>query len=1037
METSGWRPGEMSVMDACQTSGGLDIDDVVSSRQVSVIGYCMSNTSTTNLLDGAMRSNLSTLTLKLYTSNILHDIKEIFNSRNKILDPCSTSSLLAVSVSGRCFVLIKERKSWHDALKYCQSNFYNGTLAEPSSDGDTEATVMFLESLNETESVWLGANDIAEEEHFVWASDNRTMNSTLWTYQQPDNANSSEDCVEIWKDIKLKTRGLNDNRCSRSKNFLCQTGNCVVRQSDPCGHIFPGSFYGYGQCFKYFDQRMTWEQAKETCLQVNSHLAEPETFEMQQLLQIYLNKSSAWLGAFCSNCTDQRTTTSSVNTTASTNGIPGSMNSTLISNAVSSKLQQFRWLVSNNTVNCNYTLKVNSTTVDTRRLLWTSTTGGLVWEARSGQENNSFVCQTAAVAPNIRLYVALFPNLSMNRSMKGILQVTSGYDKVMYLRFKVDFNKSPSNTTFLPVAPRRAVNFEVGGNVFLNSTDVYHLHVEITASQPVTVVQYITDQSLTLASSTLLYPVPVDDSNTTMVTSHLLSPTWDLNNGTDTMLTVTSLSNRTADVTLVFNFQDTLRVVSLGPISLNKVDSITTSLDSLYQSLNINMKTNLDGTYLYSTQPVQVLIATTTNSNLLDQFPNHEDFYFYYRTNGKWSLQCQFVFNQQNNSSQKSYDTSLDELLPLTHISHEYFIFSTTQERKTVVRCQAVYGWTQITRIVRNRTNNRVLLPSVGDTYDIHLENGTFNYISGNCSFTVHQIHSAVSDNSTDVCVTTLLPSSLWRDEYQFVQVSDNFTATVYIIVDVSMTHDIDTGDINVTWRCQNITGTSYSGCYTVLPSTVTYLHLQLTNRQRPFGAYVVGSGQGSTFCHPMGMADLKENESVNITFHHDDYLQYLMSQRVSKCGNGSGSTQARGTGGATSVGIPMTTSGSSVSPKNVTITHSTTARSTAYVMTTRGADTTTPTTDDVTNTSSETTSQITSTLSSRQQSDAIVAFLKVEHQSLSSFKRTLTSAPDPRVSSQTCGYMGVVIVSLVFILLMLSDVINVIQFVMSHCHRR
>ncbi|KAH9504530.1 hypothetical protein Btru_063085 [Bulinus truncatus] len=912
---------------------------------------------------------------------------------NKVLDPCSTNSLPAISVSGRCFVLIKEPKSWQDALNYCQSNFYNGTLAEPSSDGDTEATVMFLEPLNGTASVWIGANDIAEEGHFVWASDNRTMNSTLWTYKQPDNANSSEDCVEIWKVNKLNTSGLNDNRCSRSKNFLCQT--------DPCSSIFPGSFYGYGHCFKYFDQRMTWEQAKETCLLVNSHLAEPETFDMQQLLQIYLNESSAWLGAYCSNCTDQRTTTSSVNTTASSNGIPGSMNSTLTSNSVSSKLQQFRWLVSNNTVNCNYTVKVNSTTVDTRRLLWTSTTGGLVWEARSGQENNSFVCQTAAVAPNIRLYVAVFPNLSMNRSMKGILKVTSGYDKVMYLRFKVSYSKRSQNTTMLPLAPRRAVNFEVDGNVFLTSTDVYHLHVEITASQPVTVVQYITDQSLTLASSTLLYPVPVNNSNTTMMTSHLLSSTWDLENGTNTMLTVTSLSNRTASVTLVFNFQDTLRVVSLGPISLNKVDSITTSLDSLYQSLNINMKTNLDGTYLYSTQPVQVLIATTTN-----------------------------------NSSQKSYDTSLDELLPLTHTSREYFIFSTTQEKKTVVRCQAVYGWTLITWIVRNRTK-RALLPSVGDTYDIHLENGTFEYISSNSSFTVHQIHSAVSDNSTDVCVTTLLPSSLWRDEYQFVQVSDNFTATVYIIVDVNMTHDIDAGDINVTWRCQNITGTSYSGCYTVLPNAVTYLHLQLTNRQRPFGAYVVGSGQGSIFCHPMGIDDLKENGSVNITFHHDDYLQYLMSQRVSKCGNGSGPTQTRGTGGATSVGIPMTTSGSSVSPKNVTITHSTTARSTTYVMTTRGADTTTPTTDDVTNTSSETTSQITSTLSSRQQSDAIVAFLKVEHQSLSSFKRTLTSAPDPRVSSQTCGYVGVVIVSLVFILLMLSDVINVIQFVMSHCHRR
>ncbi|KAH9509889.1 hypothetical protein Btru_045532 [Bulinus truncatus] len=61
--------------------------------------------------------------------------------------------------------------------------------------------------------------------------------------------------------------------------------------------------------------------------------------------------------------------------------------------------------------------------------------------------------------------------------------------------------------------------------------------------------------------------------------------------------------------------------------------------------------------------------------------------------------------------------------------------------------------------------------------------------------------------NRHDVCVITLLPSSLWRHEYLFAQVSVSFTATVYIILEGNMTRDIYTSDMHVTWRCQDITG--------------------------------------------------------------------------------------------------------------------------------------------------------------------------------------------------------------------------------------
>ncbi|KAH9504529.1 hypothetical protein Btru_063080 [Bulinus truncatus] len=1054
-------------------------------------------------------------------------------------------------MSGKCFVVVSKVKTWRDSLIYCQLNYFNGTLAEPTTDLDMKATMEFVTSLNFNRNVWIGANDIEVEGRFVWASDNSTMYSTLWDGQQPDNFNN-EDCLAMY--MYSNNKSLNDYSCSARLNSICQT--------DPCSSIFPGSVYGYGQCFKYFDQQLTWEQAKsgsscpytvrflvsiysqvprvhiqsgsscpytvrflgsiygqvpgvhirsgswspykvrflesiygqvpgvhirsgswgpytvrflgsiqgevpgvhirsgswgpytvrflgsiygqvprvhirlgswgpytvrflgsiqgevpgvhirsgswgpykvrflgsiygqvpgvhirsgswgpytvrflgsiqgeETCLSMNSHLAEPETVQMQQLLQFYLSNKTSWLGA--------------------TNASLGF---------------QFKWIVSNNTVVSNFRLTVNNTAAGSRFILWSTTTTGVVgWVATNGLEPHGFVCQTAAVAPNPRMYVAVFSNLSMDRSNLGKLLVTSSFTKVMYLTIQLNNSTSLQKTKTFLLAKLRWVSVTLSGKVFLNSTDVFDAHVEITASQPVSIVQYITDQSLTMASSTLLYPVAACSLECAAMTSYLLVSTSPFKNDTDFILTITSLSNLTMEVTLVFNGQETGRVISLGssPISLSNVDTIRTSLDSLYQSLNINMRTKLDGTYLYSTQPVQVLLATSAKT-----------------------------------SGQVSFDSSLDELLPLTHISHEYFIFSTTQERKTVVRCQAVYGWTMITWVCHVTLITWVCHVTL-ITWVMSCDS---DYLGMSCD-------SDYTGNHQDVCVTTLLPSSLWRDEYQFVQVFDNFTATVYIIVDVNMTNDIDASGTNLAWRCQNITGANYAGCLAIIPKNVTYLYLQLTNRQRRFGAYVIGSNQVSTFCHPLGTGDMIYNGSDNI-FHHEDYLQYLLSKRRStECDDELTTYQTEGTTGDTSEINWTTTSDVTLSPQDSTNAHETTTdfSSTAssnashatndMTVTSQWADTAPPG-DDVTDTSSQSTSRTTPSV--KEQSEAIVAYLKVNYQSLSSYRRTLTSAPDPRVSSQTFGCVGVVIVSVVFVLLTLGDVINIVQLVMSIiCHRR
>ncbi|KAH9513400.1 hypothetical protein Btru_032909 [Bulinus truncatus] len=683
------------------------------------------------------------------------------------LDPCAMKDVQAFSYLGRCFKLVSDsRLPWGQAQ-----------VRHP----------LFVVD------VWIGANDIVREGTFVWASNNSTMLHTLW----PPVAGvvlggdhrvvlggdhrvvlggdhrvvlggdhrvvlggdhrvvlGADHRVVLGADHRVALGGDHrvvlggdhrvvlggDHRVVLGGDHRVVLGGDHRVVLDPCYLVLPNSYYGFGQCFNYFDSQLTWENAKEFCLNISSYLAEPETFEMYQLVSDYVGNKPAWLGA--KYTADQ---------------------------------EIFSWVVSQNAVNSTFgTGPFNSR-------LWIQS--GTMYLNGSIEETRGFVCQTAAVAPNAQTYVAVLPNLYELSSREMKLVVTSNFTSVMYLKFQFLHSKQTKFTTRSPLTPDGAVTYPVFELIQTGKID--HVFVEVNATQPVTVVQYITDQSLDQASATLLYPAPIDSPDDPMMTSYLLLSTLPDNN--DTTFTLTSLFNDSTEVTLLFEVENSSRVVFLEdkPVKISQVDNITTSLESQYESFQMKMIEKLNGSYLYSTLPVKVLLTTTT-------------------------------------------------------ISHE---------------------------------NKSIVIENATTTHEISLDSGELNYIVGNESFIAYLFYSGMAaiglqnipkdlifmrypGKHQHVCVTTLLPSSLWRDEYQFFKAGDRLTLTVYVIVDVNMTHDIEVNGIKESWSCDTIPGTSYSGCNKTLPKYVTYLRLQLANRQGPFGAYMVGSTKRSTFCNPLGIRD-------------------------------------------------------------------------------------------------------------------------------------------------------------------------------------
>uniref|UniRef100_A0A2C9LW25 C-type lectin domain-containing protein n=1 Tax=Biomphalaria glabrata TaxID=6526 RepID=A0A2C9LW25_BIOGL len=579
----------------------------------------------------------------------------------------------------------------------------------------------------------------------------------LWGSKPPDNTKNSiatENCAQIAATKSFTY--INDAFCSSRIAFICQ--------SDPCDAFFPGSLYGYGKCYKYYNSAVSWQSAQEYCLSLNSHLAEPETSQVQELLNVYLYNTTAWIGGITINCS-----------------------------------KSFQWYVSGNLVSGNFSRFVEGSCLN-NSLLMSNVANISSLKARDGQETHGFVCQKAIIATDQQVYVAVFPRL-LKTSLQGLLQLTSNFNDVVYVRFKVNSDGTSDALTINPLTPGTAVNFYVENNIILGSTGIYTRYVEVNSSQPVTVVLYIMDQST--ISSTLLYPIQIKISD---------------------------------------NLIPSINSISDCNINVHIVDNMTAVLESLYQTLNINLQTNLDGTYLYSTEPVILTLGGT------GQIP-------------------------------MAADTTLDDVLPMAYIGSDYVSFPfRIPDSETHVKLLAFNNWTLITALCSNRT---ILLDYVGDTYSFLLD--TACYIRGNRSLYVYQILSKPTYSHQELCVTSLLASSHWRYEYNFAKVSDIYTVNIYIIAGVNSSSDIMTNDMSVQWTCQNITGTNLLGCDTTLLSHVTYLHIQLANTQSRFGAYVIGHESTSSFCHPMGIKDAAQPSNLELGFCSKNFYNGKLAEPITQ----------------------------------------------------------------------------------------------------------------------------------------------------------
>ena len=203
----------------------------------------------------------------------------------------------------RCYKFSPEATDWASAKYLCECG--GADLVSIASQAEDN----FVASLIGSEESWIGLNDLATQETYVW-TDGTTFSYNNWNTNQPSNTNNNQDCV------KMKTDGKwDDVTCSKSIKYVCEKGDSsVTKKPSTCTTPAPttstttvsttqspncdvGWSHHQGKCYKVMTDNLSWEDARKSCSCTQSaELASITTAEEQAVAKSMITENT-WIGA--------------------------------------------------------------------------------------------------------------------------------------------------------------------------------------------------------------------------------------------------------------------------------------------------------------------------------------------------------------------------------------------------------------------------------------------------------------------------------------------------------------------------------------------------------------------------------------------------------------------------------------------------------------------------------------------------------------------------------------------------------------------
>jgi len=175
-------------------------------------------------------------------------------------------------IGSNCYKRNTELLNWNEAENKCKE--HGGHLASVHSEHENRLLRLF----SKFSSYWLGGSDSQSEGVWLW-SDSTSWNFTNWPRDEPNNKHEAEHCLEF----KYK---WNDNKCSSKLPSVCKKPFCK-----------PGWTLFGANCYKVFDEKLSWQKARKMCIEKGAQLASVHSAEEHKFLhKLVPVDGNTWLG---------------------------------------------------------------------------------------------------------------------------------------------------------------------------------------------------------------------------------------------------------------------------------------------------------------------------------------------------------------------------------------------------------------------------------------------------------------------------------------------------------------------------------------------------------------------------------------------------------------------------------------------------------------------------------------------------------------------------------------------------------------------
>ncbi|XP_050971124.1 macrophage mannose receptor 1 [Labeo rohita] len=188
----------------------------------------------------------------------------------------------------------EDRLPMEDARSFCKKNHADLVVIT----GQTERKFLWKQISRKSENQYYIGMIVELDKSFSWV-DGTPVVYTSWDQNEPNFANNDENCVTIYKNMGF----WNDINCGVALPSICERSSDFVNVTMSPSTVEPGGCTPewtmfQGKCYKLFNNKMTWHNARDHCILHGGNLVSILSQEEQAFLTTIMlgSDDDVWIG---------------------------------------------------------------------------------------------------------------------------------------------------------------------------------------------------------------------------------------------------------------------------------------------------------------------------------------------------------------------------------------------------------------------------------------------------------------------------------------------------------------------------------------------------------------------------------------------------------------------------------------------------------------------------------------------------------------------------------------------------------------------